>query len=60
MDRLGRAGEIAKRRLADLEGGELHRERERPEDKKNPRPGEGNPEREREGGRCPFPRRIVI
>lgn len=47
MDRLGRAGEIAKRRLADLEGGELHRERERPEDKKNPRPGEGNPERER-------------
>lgn len=60
MDRLGRAGEIAKRRLADLEGGELHRERERPEDKKNPRPGEGNPERERERGRCPFPRRIVI
>lgn len=28
MDQLGRAREIAKRRLTDLEGGELHRERE--------------------------------
>lgn len=49
MDRLGRAGEIAKRRLADLKE-ENCIERERGQKiKKNPRPGEGNPEREREG-----------